>query len=105
MSQSQALWTLEQGQALRMEIGPGERVLEVSEGRVWLTKSGAAAQPATDIWLAAGESMSLPAGTEVVVEAWPQAQFQLLVPPSACRRIQTRERGLPRWMPQALVAA
>jgi hypothetical protein len=37
-----------------------------------------------DVWLLAGESLELPAGLTVVIEAWPSARFQLLVPPKAC---------------------
>jgi hypothetical protein len=93
----QALWTLEAGQALSLPIGPGARELSVRQGRLWLTVKGSLQVPAQDIWLAAGESLSLAAGSQVLIEAWPQAAFQLLVPPSACqaRRTQRAAQRLP----------
>ncbi len=85
MSHSQALWALSQGEALSLEIGPGARELAVAKGRVWLTRQGRAQAPAEDVWLEAGQSVALASGSRVVLEAWPQAAFQLLVPPAACR--------------------
>ncbi len=81
----QALWILAAGEALSLPIGPGARELGVTEGRLWLTLKGHQDAPAQDIWLSAGDSLHLPAGSHVVVEAWPQAAFQLLVPPQPCR--------------------
>lgn len=86
MSQSQSLWTLSQGEALSLDIGPGERELSVAQGRLWLTQAGCL----EDLWLEPGQSVQLAGGARVVVEGWPQAQFQLLVPPSACRSVQRR---------------
>lgn len=81
MSQSQqSLWTLAAGEALSLNIGPGERELSVAGGRLWLTRAGSL----EDLWLEPGQSVRLAGGSRVVVEGWPQAQFQLLVPPSAC---------------------
>ncbi|MBT9491459.1 MAG: DUF2917 domain-containing protein [Paucibacter sp.] len=85
MSHSQALWSLAQGEALSLEIGPGARELAVAKGRVWLTRQGKSQAPAEDVWLEAGQSVALASGSRVVLEAWPQAAFQLLVPPSACK--------------------
>lgn len=82
---TQSLWSLAQGQTLRLEAGPGARELLVARGRLWLTVSGAAGGGREDdVWLDAGQSLLLPSGAEVVLEAWPQAQFQLLVPPHSC---------------------
>ncbi|MDC8784619.1 DUF2917 domain-containing protein [Roseateles koreensis] len=92
----QGLWHLGAGEALGLDIGPGERTLVLSTGRLWLTLT----QPASahwssalpeDVWLEAGQSLHLAHGAQVVVEAWPKATFQLLVPPCP-RRV-----GAPRW--------
>ncbi|MBY0236614.1 MAG: DUF2917 domain-containing protein [Burkholderiaceae bacterium] len=90
MSNQQALWRLDPGQALSFKIGPGARELQVTAGRVWLTEAnGQVSDPSAekpsqlpaDVWLQAGESLRLASGTQVLLEGWPTAQFQLLVPP------------------------
>lgn len=90
MSNSQqshaASWTVAPGEARPLEIGPGARFLRVTEGRLWLTVPGRADEPAEDVWLERGEGITLPSGTRAVLEAWPQAEFQLMVPPEACSR-------------------
>jgi len=92
LQSQQALWEVVQGEALSMSIGPGARELAVAEGRLWLTQQGSADRPAQDVWLEPGQSVHLASGSRVVVEAWPQARFQLLVPPSACTQLQ-RQRA------------
>ena len=93
MSQSQhSLWSVSQGEALSLSIGPGSRELSVTQGRLWLTLRGELEEPAEDHWLEPGQSVHLPSGSRVVMEAWPQAQFQLLVPPSACAEL-ARQRA------------
>lgn len=77
-------WDLQAGEAMRLPIGPGQRELRVLEGRVWVTQRGALDLPSDDYWLEAGDALDLPSGAELVIEAWPQARFQLLVPPQAC---------------------
>jgi hypothetical protein len=79
-----SLWTVEDGEALRLAIGPGLREVHVTEGRLWLTREGTAAQPSEDLWLSPGETVALASGSEWVVEAWGTTRFQLLVPPRAC---------------------
>ncbi len=79
-----AAWTLEPGEALRMPIGPGLRELHVLQGRLWITRQGKLNAPAEDVWLGAGERVTLPSGSEWVIEGWGDTRFQLLVPPSAC---------------------
>jgi len=74
-----ALWTLMQGKAIRLAVGPNTRHLRVVEGSLWLTTAGTQEAPADDIWLSPGESMELPAGSEWVVEARGSGRFQLLV--------------------------
>ena len=75
-----ALWTLAQGQAMRLAAGPSPRQLHVVEGTLWLTTEGRPDRPAEDIWLQPGETLDLPAGSEWVVEARDAGRFQMLVP-------------------------
>lgn len=81
---SSALWTLRAGEALSLEIGPGEREVHVAAGRLWLTSEGSLQSPPEDIWLEAGESIALASGSHWVAEGWGDTRFQLLVPPRAC---------------------
>ena len=67
---------LQPGQALTLGAARTPRRLVVTCGRLWLTVSGGA----DDHWLAAGEGFTLAAGRAAVVEAWPEAAFQLLQP-------------------------
>ncbi len=84
-------WSLPQGRSLTLRVGPGARAIQVLEGRLWLTSPGNARDASIDVWLVAGDTLELPAGLEVVMEAWPKARFCLLVPP--CTR---PARTLPR---------
>lgn len=84
MTSTSALWSVSQGTARSLSIGPGPRELCVIQGSLWLTGQGRADEPAQDVWLAEGESISLASGSRVVLEGYAGAQFQLLVPPSAC---------------------
>ena len=81
-----SVWSLEANVSTTLRVGPGARVLRVCEGRLWLTTAGTADEAATDLWLEPGEEVELASGLEVVMEAWPAARHQLLVPPSACSR-------------------
>ena len=92
-------WHVEKGEALSLSIGPGARALLVVQGRVWLTQSGCSG----DLWLQAGQSVELDAGQEVLIEAWPEAQFQLLVPPCAQvrRAVWTWPKLLRSWQPSS----
>jgi hypothetical protein len=78
-------WSLAPGEVRSLTTGPGERWLRVSEGRVWLTLPGSVDEPADDVWLETGETVALPEGSRLVLEGWPSARFQLLVPPQACQ--------------------
>ena len=80
-----SIWSLPARTSRTLRVGPGPRVLQVQDGRLWLTTSGTDDEAATDLWLEAGESVELGDGLEVVMEAWPTARYQLMVPPSACR--------------------
>jgi len=73
---------LSTGQALTLAAARGPRRLVVTSGRLWLTVSGGT----DDHWLRAGEGLTLAAGQEAVVEAWPEAAFQLLQPVGQPRR-------------------
>lgn len=90
-----SVWRLGKGQSMQIDIGPGMRHLRVREGRLWLTGEGAADAPAEDLWLAPGEDVVLPSGAHIVAEGWPQASFELIVPPQACTA--TARRGGAWW--------
>ena len=91
-----SIWSLPARASRTLRVGPGARVLQVQEGRLWLTTSGTADEAATDLWLEAGESVELADGLEVVMEAWPAARYQLMVPPSACRGGSSQRSTLTR---------
>ncbi|MBK1612959.1 hypothetical protein CKO44_05670 [Rubrivivax gelatinosus] len=87
-------WAVEPATAVRLPAANQPRWLAVSEGRVWLTRSGAGPH-AQDVWLQTGERHELPAGTEWVLEGWPAAQVELLeAPQPAPARRQSRSG---RW--------
>jgi hypothetical protein len=77
------------GQALTLAAARTTRRLVVMGGRLWLTVSGGT----DDHWLGAGEGLTLAAGDEVVVEAWPEATFQLLQPAPRRRATAKPARG------------
>jgi hypothetical protein len=83
MSDAQSTWHLAGGRALTLSGGAELRRLSVACGRVWLTLSGTADEPAKDHWLEAGQAMALEPGQTVVIEGWPAADFELLVPPAS----------------------
>ncbi len=68
-------WKLGAGRA--MSLSPREPgTLSIAEGRVWLTVGGTAREH-LNLWgdhvLAAGDTLRLPPGAQVVVEAWDRA--------------------------------
>jgi ferric-dicitrate binding protein FerR (iron transport regulator) len=81
MSDAQSIWHLADGRALTLAGAAEARRLAVQRGRVWLTLSGTADRPAEDCWLEAGQAVALAAGQTAVLEGWPAAEFELLVPP------------------------
>lgn len=99
-----ALWTIADGEAIRLDIGPGAREVHVTEGRLWLTREGTATRPAEDLWLQAGDSVAMDSGSEWVVEAWGTTHFQLLVPPEACAT-QRRHAGAVKVPRAALMSS
>lgn len=70
-------WRLAPGSALRVPAAARPRWLAVTQGRVWITRSGAGPQGG-DVWLQAGQRHPLPAGSEWVAEGWPEARIELL---------------------------
>jgi hypothetical protein len=112
--ESDGQWALECGEALTLEAAGSSRVLAVTAGRLWLTRSAAPEAPAPDVWLSAGESAVLRPGDEVVLEAWPRARFAVLESPaSAPRRLSAARaaswaRGLRarlQWTPRPAFCA
>ena len=87
-----SVWSLLARTSITLRVGPGPRVVQVRQGRLWLTSPATPHAASLDVWLVAGESLELPAGLEVVAEAWPSAEFRLLVPP--CRL----PAGEPSWV-------
>lgn len=83
MSDAQSVWHLDGGRALTLAGGGESRRLAVARGRVWLTLSGTADEPAEDQWLEAGQAVALAPGQTAVLEGWPAADFELLVPPAS----------------------
>jgi hypothetical protein len=79
-----AWWSVGKGQVQTLRIGPGTRLLRVAQGPLWLTVSGTPDDPPQDLWLEDGDAVLLESGSEIVVEGWPVARFQLIVPPQAC---------------------
>lgn len=70
-------WQLPARGAVTLAADSAPRALWVHEGRVWLTRQCATGTP-DDVWLDAGHSHTLPAGSEWVVEASPTARVSLL---------------------------
>jgi hypothetical protein len=79
-----AVWSLGRGASTTLAVR-APRVLQVCEGRLWLTTAGDAQRGAPDVWLLPGDTLALEPGARAVVEGWPTARFRLLVPPSECQ--------------------
>ena len=82
------------GQALTLQAAAMPRRLVVTQGRLWLTVAG----EGEDHWLGAGDGLTLRAGCAAVVEAWPQAAFQLLQPAPAAPAVR-RPAATSGWRP------
>ncbi|MEO3690352.1 DUF2917 domain-containing protein [Roseateles paludis] len=78
-----ALWALPPGQALSLQPASVARQVVACRGRVWLTLDGGPAAAAQDHWLRPGEAFTVPAGQRAVLEGWPAASVQVLLPPPA----------------------
>lgn len=62
-------WQIAHGQALSLRAGSAS-VLRVRQGRIWVTRDATTHWGSEDIVLAPGESLSVPAGQRLVMEAW-----------------------------------
>jgi hypothetical protein len=62
-------WQLAPGRLARLEPMPVARWLELHEGSLWLTRTVRRGDPPADVWLAAGERVLLPAGSQWLAEA------------------------------------
>jgi hypothetical protein len=84
MGRTDPVWGLVRGQTLRLQAARNTRWLRLREGRLWVTAEGRlGGQIPEDWWLAAGQSLRLPAGTEVLAEGWSVASFEVLEEPAA----------------------
>ncbi len=90
------LSALSLGEARTLPAATEARWLQVESGRLWLTRAGSEGAAAV-IWLAAGERWALPPGTAWVMEAWPEAQFAVLMALSASQPAQSRTRVQRLW--------
>jgi hypothetical protein len=96
-----AHWTLDVGQAITLTIGPGPRWVHVTQGRAWVTQGSTG----SDDWLKQGDRLWVGDGASLVMEAWPAARFELLVPPQACAVRETAAaliRGLASHIAQSM---
>ena len=88
------VWQLPAREAVTLAADSAPRALWVHEGRVWLTRQCRACTP-DDVWLQAGQNLTLPAGSEWVVEAWPTARVILVqTAPALVKRRATASWGL-----------
>jgi hypothetical protein len=90
-------WQLAPRQATTLAAEAETRWLRVEQGNVWITRRNGPEQ-ADDIWLGAGESLALPAGSEWVLEGWPQARLSLLLEaPAALKGGAATGRAAGAW--------
>lgn len=78
-----AIWHLPRGKALSLPRAGTARWIRLVEGRLWLTEEGRPDALPEDRWLAAGDSLRVAPGTQVLAEGWPAASFELLEEPRA----------------------
>ena len=71
------MWLLPAREAVTLAADSSPRALWVHEGRVWLTGQCHACRP-DDVGLKAGQSHTLPAGSEWVIEAAPMERLTLV---------------------------
>ena len=75
------LTTMAAGDVQRLGGTAARRWLLVQRGCLWVTAATVASDAApreADIWLAEGDSLSLPAGSSWLLQAWPQAELMLV---------------------------
>jgi hypothetical protein len=62
-------WRLEAGQAMSLKAASAS-MLQVRQGRIWVTRDATAHQGSEDLVLAPGESLTVRAGERIVMEPW-----------------------------------
>lgn len=62
-------WRLPHGQAMTLRAS-APSVLRIRQGRVWVTRDADADLGSEDLVLAPGESLTVPAGSRIVMEPW-----------------------------------
>lgn len=89
-------WTLGAGNARRIDATKAPRWLRVDDGHLWLTATRRAAGDHPDVWLASGESVRLPSGSQWVIEGRGPARYTLLLEaaPSPGRRLWSWLRSM-----------
>lgn len=85
MTSSQRARRLAEGAAERIEATAAARTLLVTRGRLWATRTDGGEDPSSDVWLAPGDRLLMPAGAEWVVEGWPGAAYTLSEAPRPAR--------------------
>ena len=98
-------WRLAPRQAITLAAEAADRWLLVNDGQVWLTQTDRG-ELADDIWLNAGESLRLPAGS-TWVQAWPQASLSLIqqAPAAVVSDRRASTAFWPSWRPTAAQSA
>ena len=71
---------LARGAAVTLAATSSARRIRVVEGKLWLTLTSPVAS--SDEWLARDDVFDLSAGQTAVIEAWPNARFEVLAPMS-----------------------
>jgi hypothetical protein len=119
---------LDHSASLSLAADTHDRLLQLEQGQHWLTctrrglaharprvgagqidpaSADVAARDQSDIWLAAGESVQLPAASHWVLQAWPEARLTLRVTatePKRGRNADTRHTHT-GWLHRAQAAA
>jgi Protein of unknown function (DUF2917) len=77
-------FALARGQVTRLAAARERRLLWVQQGRIWATRTNpgnaaSAHDRAEDQWLASGETLDLPPGSDWVIEPWPAARVGVLL--------------------------
>ena len=76
--QSPWVWSLATHEVTTLAAEPRTRWLKVEDGSLWLTRRESGSDRSDDIWLCAGDSLALEAGSEWVLEAWRETRLSLL---------------------------
>lgn len=90
-------WPLPAREARRITAAEAPRWLVVKSGGVWITRSRDDFDGVADVWLAPGQALLLPAGTEWIAEGRPEARVVLLLQAPA-RRAGSYLRRTAEWL-------